>query len=970
MRPSEPSNLETSGARRSFQESLGHRGGTRGPDEGGVRRFVGLLARLTVRQKILLFLAVAGLLPVVAAGFAASTLVFRSFDTAARDQTDRALRTALNLVLRQVQAAGKEAVRLAETSDLEVLLRANDARGLDMLLAAKEEHLPLGLVEITDGTGRLVASRAAGGGGVIGALSDLRADPSSPAVQRALQFERRVTLEIADPPGELVLRASSPVVDGGFNLLGAIVVSAPLDADFADYLKGALSADVVLYRGSAPQASTFVEEGGRRLVGLEAPKEVVDRVLGLGGAEQRAAEIAGKSYLVGYAPLRGVDGGNVGMVGVAVDRSTLVGARKRSQLVLLGTAAAAVLVALFLAAMLARRMVEPLKRLHAGALAVAAGDLQQTITIETADELGDLAEAFTQMTRALGDNQRRLAARIREIETLHDIGRAVSSVLALDDVLDKVVGEAGQVLRAHTTALVLSEEGRLGVRAARGLEGEPAGVVDLARTAATARSPLRVEAVEHDGDLGDAARLAGIEGALLAVPLETKDRVLGVLVVTRPEPFTEADLRLVATFADQGATAIENARLYDQVKSFSADLERKVADRTQELGQRNRELARAFQELREAQAQLVQSERMAGLGVLVAGVAHEINSPAAAIKGAVDTLDQNVTGLLDRGRDIGSQLDATTRNRFWALVGELRPRLEQARVLHPVDVRRGARELARRLAELGAVDPERPARTLVELGIADAAPALVELAAPFGKQGLPFLVSYLEELGYLRRSMHAVRVAIASITRIVGALKSYSHLDQAQIAVADIHHGIENTLVILQNEIKHGIQVEREYGEIPPIAVYVDELNQVWTNLIHNSVQALRAGRARTAGPDGVHEGDGEGRGKIVLRTVVADGFVRVDVQDNGPGIPGEVLPRIFEPFFTTKVKGEGTGLGLGIVRRIVEKHKGRIEVESVPGRTCFSVYLPIVDTLPRPDQLARMESGSMAAVARPRGEA
>jgi len=161
MRPSERSNLETSGARRSFGDSMGQRG-TRGPD-GGVRRLVGLLARLTVRQKIVLFLAVAGLLPVVAAGFAASTLVFRSFDTAARDQTDRALRTALNLVLRQVQAAGKEAVRLAETSDLEALLQANDARGLDMLLAAKEEHLPLGLVEIMDGTGRLVASRAAGG---------------------------------------------------------------------------------------------------------------------------------------------------------------------------------------------------------------------------------------------------------------------------------------------------------------------------------------------------------------------------------------------------------------------------------------------------------------------------------------------------------------------------------------------------------------------------------------------------------------------------------------------------------------------------------------------------------------------------------------------------------------------------------------------------------------------------------------
>jgi signal transduction histidine kinase len=144
---------------------------------------------------------------------------------------------------------------------------------------------------------------------------------------------------------------------------------------------------------------------------------------------------------------------------------------------------------------------------------------------------------------------------------------------------------------------------------------------------------------------------------------------------------------------------------------------------------------------------------------------------------------------------------------------------------------------------------------------------------------------------------------------------------------ADVHEGIENTLVILHHELKYGIVVVRRYGQLPKIPVYVDELNQVWTNLIHNGVQALG------------------GKGEIVIETTapgVGEDTVAIRVIDNGPGISADILPRIFEPFFTTKAKGEGTGLGLGIVKKIVEKHGGKVEVESAPGRTCFTVRLPV----------------------------
>jgi signal transduction histidine kinase len=189
------------------------------------------------------------------------------------------------------------------------------------------------------------------------------------------------------------------------------------------------------------------------------------------------------------------------------------------------------------------------------------------------------------------------------------------------------------------------------------------------------------------------------------------------------------------------------------------------------------------------------------------------------------------------------------------------------------------------------------------------------------------LAGYLREIAFLARSAGTIRTAIGSIRRIVGALKRYSRLDEAPLERVDVHAGIEDTLVILAHQLKsddNGVNVKRAYGKLPPITAYVGELNQVWTNLIHNAVQAT--GR----------------RGEILIETTVEDGDVQVAIQDAGPGIPADVLPRIFEPFFTTKGKGEGTGLGLSISHRIVEKHGGTIRVKSEPGCTRFEVRIPI----------------------------
>jgi signal transduction histidine kinase len=232
-----------------------------------------------------------------------------------------------------------------------------------------------------------------------------------------------------------------------------------------------------------------------------------------------------------------------------------------------------------------------------------------------------------------------------------------------------------------------------------------------------------------------------------------------------------------------------------------------------------------------------------------------------------------------------------------------------------------------------------------EIG-ARVAPELRALSA--GKSLAP-LAGYLREIAFLARTAGTIRTAIGSIRRIVGALRRYSRLDEAPLERVDVHAGIEDTLVILSHQLKYGekgINVKRTYGKLPHITAYVGELNQVWTNLIHNAVQAM------------------SGRGELEIETTVEDGEVQVAIQDSGPGIPAEVVSRIFEPFFTTKGKGEGTGLGLAISARIVEKHGGRIRVTSEPGCTRFAVRLPVDG----PSPTIRVDTGAKQSAILPAG--
>ncbi|HEY5089994.1 MAG TPA: ATP-binding protein [Polyangia bacterium] len=915
------------------------------------------LHRRGLRRRLSIALIVAALGPVIAVSVVAVALIFSSVEQGIQFEAERGLQVARGLFLRQVQEVAAVAAALGAD---QALLRAQTVAQTSTArrrLGELSVATPNALFEITDAAGRIVARCTQGacdelltGAGRAG----LEPAERSPVILRALDYERTVSIESAHH--RLVVRAALPLVDPALRLLGAAVVTVPIDGTVVDRLKAALGAgrEVVVYVGRDPNASTFMAATGARLVGPTLPPKLRIAALGV-GTSVVPLEVDGHPYSVAFGQLQDVNAAAVGLLGVAVDREPLAAARRRASNALVFGAIAALLLAIALSNLLTRRMTKPLQDLHAGALAIARGDLDTNIAIDTVDEIGDLAEAFRIMTRSLKENQEGLAARVRELVTVHQVGRAVSTVVDLAQVLRSVVTEVLTVLGGKTAAIALSVGAEPAEFVVRAVAGEPVGerLAPLAAAVAGLGRARRTGAVEADPQLMAQALAAGLTGPVIAAPLTLKERLVGVIVVGRlgEAPFGEADLRLLVTFADQTATAIENARLYTEVRAFSEVLEARVRARTAELETANVEIERALRELGAAQGQLIHSEKMAGLGMLVAGIAHEVNSPAAAVQGLVDAQAETVRRLGHCAQALSAlDLPPAAVARFFDLIDGLLPEMAAAPLLTSIEARQQAKRL--RTMFSGVDGAAEAASMLAEVGGIGERVA-PELRALAGDKSPAPMAGYLREIAFLARTSGTIRTAIGSIRRIVGALKRYSRLDEAPLERVDVHAGIEDTLVILSHQLKYGddgVKVERSFGSLPAITAYVGELNQVWTNLIHNAIQAM------------------DGRGEILIETKVDERDVLVTIQDSGPGIPADVAARIFEPFFTTKVKGEGTGLGLSICARIVEKHGGTLRVDSRQGCTRFEVRLPIDGPPPVPVAVKEAVVGSWPSWSSPDG--
>jgi len=394
-------------------------------------------------------------------------------------------------------------------------------------------------------------------------------------------------------------------------------------------------------------------------------------------------------------------------------------------------------------------------------------------------------------------------------------------------------------------------------------------------------------------------------GQMIVIPVQSGD-VTGVLPFSRMKQFTV------------GAQAITDGR----VLRFPASLFPELVQRMPELAQRL--VGLMSDRIREATRFEQQRDRLAALGKLSAGLAHELNNPASAAKRAASQLRQVLKRIKDASHELGRrELTGAQKAEIENLeasitradqpppdalaVSDLEGQIDSLFRSHGQnDLWQLSADLARR-----SINPELLESLFANLDAATARAALVRLAASVEVANL----------------LNEIESSTSRISDLVLAIKEYTFMDQAPVQNVDIVKSLENTLTILNHKLKRGVVVKRDYQRVPLLVnSFGSELNQVWTNLIDNAIDAM------------------SGKGELRVRTYRDDSCVVVEIADNGPGISPETKAHIFEPFFTTKGVGQGTGLGLDTVQRIVKKHRGTIQVNSVPGDTRFQVWLPLAE--------------------------
>lgn len=365
-------------------------------------------------------------------------------------------------------------------------------------------------------------------------------------------------------------------------------------------------------------------------------------------------------------------------------------------------------------------------------------------------------------------------------------------------------------------------------------------------------------------------------------------------------------------------TAISDARILRFPSTLFPQLVQKMPELTTRLvgmmSDRIRETTRIEQ----------QRDRLASLGKLSAGLAHELNNPASAAKRASSQLRAILKRIKDASHDLGKrELTPAQKSEIEKLeasliqrddpppdsltISDLEDQLDSLFRSHgQSDLWQLAADLARK-----NVKPEILESLFAALDQQTARAALLRIAASLE------IASLLNE----------IESSTSRISDLVRAIKEYTYMDQAPLQNVDIVKSLETTLIIMNHKLKHGVVVQRNYDRVPLLVnSFGSELNQVWTNLIDNAIDAMG------------------GKGELRVRTYRDDTCVVVEIGDNGPGISPEIRSHIFEPFFTTKGVGEGTGLGLDTVQRIVRKHRGSIDVSSKPGDTRFQVLLPLAE--------------------------
>ncbi|MEN8218267.1 MAG: ATP-binding protein [Pseudomonadota bacterium] len=425
------------------------------------------------------------------------------------------------------------------------------------------------------------------------------------------------------------------------------------------------------------------------------------------------------------------------------------------------------------------------------------------------------------------------------------------------------------------------------------LENHPPLAASIIRYVARTQTPLVLNNATIKGNFTRDPHIVKHQTqSILCTPLKSRGQLIGILYLENkliPSAFTPARLEVVNLLSAQVVISIENARLY-------AQLEDKVAERTQEL---------------------VQSEKMAALGKLIASVAHEINTPLGAIRSSVGNIADFMNSTLAQLPAFFKQLSQARQQDFLNIVQNF---YQIDMTLSIKEKRRLKNALISELEKHAIENADTIAMLLIGIGLYEDVTPFLPLLKDADSQAI---LENAYQLASLRKSVQAITIASDRASKVVFALKNFARFDASGEKVqANITEGIETVLTLYHNQLKPGVLVKKHFAQLSPMWCYPDDLNQVWINLIHNALQAM------------------DYKGTLTIEVLQQTEQVRVSITDSGKGIPPEIQPKIFEPFFTTKPAGEGNGLGLDIVRRIIDKHEGKIDVESTPGKTTFTVSI------------------------------
>ncbi len=409
--------------------------------------------------------------------------------------------------------------------------------------------------------------------------------------------------------------------------------------------------------------------------------------------------------------------------------------------------------------------------------------------------------------------------------------------------------------------------------------------------------------------------------SMLDIPIRRNRQMIGVIChehIGTPRKWLSDEVSFATAVAEMISLAMETGERREAMQRIAAK-EVELLQLNQKLQELLQDKTEAIERLQKTQNLLIQAEKMASLGQLIAGVAHEVNTPVSAIKASARNIVRSLSVVLLEVPTLLKQLDQHTNELFMRLVNQS---ISMSNELTTEEERKYRFQIKRILDAHEIENSFELAKELVEIRVIE---NINEYISLFDGKFSGEILDKVYKLGQFKKNLDNIENAAEKAARVVKALKSYSHMQASeQLVPSSLAEIFDTVLTVLNTQIKYGIAVEKRYDPIPPVPVFPDEISQVFTNLITNAIQAMK------------------NKGKLQLALFQEGDYAIAQVTDNGPGIPDDILPRIFEPFFTTKPQGEGTGLGLDICRKIVEKHNGTITVQSVPGQTTFSVCIPL----------------------------